>query len=77
MEPTSAGGALFQIIFLVLTQVPFAMIVYGWGKRMQPSVGVRSIFLALVPLIGYFYFYWFAYKTVRYLLDKVALTQDQ
>lgn len=70
MEPQQ-GGEIFQIVFLMVTQIPLALVVYGWGKRME-SGNSLSIVLTLIPGIGYFYFYWFAYKTVRYLLDKVS-----
>ena len=70
MEPQQ-GGELFQIIFLMLTQIPLALVVYGWGKRMEPRSNL-PVFLTLIPGFGYFYFYWFTYKTIRYLLDKVS-----
>lgn len=72
MESPQAGGELFQIAFLMLTQIPMALIIHGWGKRMQPPARATSVVLALIPGFGYLYFYWFVYKTVRYLLDRVA-----
>jgi len=65
------GGELFQIIFLMLTQIPLALVVYGWGKRMEPKSRLPVI-LTLIPGFGYLYFYWFTYKTTHYVSVKAA-----
>jgi hypothetical protein len=68
MEAVS-GGEIFQILLFMVWQIPFVLAVYGFSKRMTPKSYVPVIITA-IPGIGFFYFYWFCYKTVRYLLDK-------
>jgi hypothetical protein len=64
------SGELFQIAFTLVFQIPLALVVWGWGRRYDKRYVLATI-LTLIPLIGVFYFYWYIYKTVRYLLDKV------
>jgi len=71
MEPNSAGGDIFQILFLTVTQIPYALFVYGWGKRREPG-RVAPVIYTLIPGVGYVYFAFYFYKTIAYLLDKVA-----
>ena len=72
MEPSPApGGEILQILFTLLIQVPYALMVYGWGKRMEPG-RLAPVFFTLIPVVGYVYFAFYVYNTISYLLDKAA-----
>lgn len=68
---SAQGGELFQIFFLMGTQIVLALIAYSWGKRMSPSRKGRAL-ICLVPIFGYLYFQWLLYTTIVYLLDKTS-----
>lgn len=61
---------LFQIMFTLVFQVPMALVVFGWGRRYDKRYVLATI-VTLIPVIGALYFYWYIYKTVRYLLDRL------
>jgi len=55
--------------------VPALLVISGFSKRMGGRVWV-SVVLTCIPIFGYFYFFYYCYRTVIYLLDTTNSLKD-
>ncbi len=78
MQPqsTESASALASFIPLILIQLSFLFIAVPLSKRININKWVAAAFLC-IPVVGFFYIYYFAYRVVVAVFDRLDDIKDR
>ena len=60
----------FNLILYFIINIPIVLFVYGISKRL-PGGWKKPTLLTCIPTFGWFYAYYFTYRTFTYVLDEL------